>query len=100
MKKIKYLVLLLPLFLSGCYNYRELNDLGITTAISIDYEDEYKVEAEFVNPIKAEDSSSSSESAFVSFSSSAPSIEEALKKNTLRFSSRTIWFTLTNTSSK
>lgn len=80
MKKIKYIILLLPLFLSGCYNYRELNDLGITTAISIDYEDEYKVEAEFVNPIKAEDSSSSSESAFVSFSSSAPSIEEALKK--------------------
>ena len=37
MKKIKFLIILLPL-LSGCYNYRELNDLGITTAISIDYE--------------------------------------------------------------
>jgi len=39
MKKIKYLILLLPL-LSGCYNYRELNELGITTAISIDYKDD------------------------------------------------------------
>ena len=36
MKKIKYLIILLPL-LTGC-NYRELNKLGITTAVSIDYQ--------------------------------------------------------------
>lgn len=28
MKRIKFLILLLPL-LSGCYNYRELNELGL-----------------------------------------------------------------------
>ena len=47
MKKIKYLLLLLP-FLSGCYNYRELNEIGITTAISIDYDENFKVIAQVI----------------------------------------------------
>lgn len=79
MKKIKYLFLLIPL-LSGCYNYRELNELGITTAISIDYIDNnFNVIAEVVNPIKQQDASSSNNSPFINYKSSAPTLQEAFR---------------------
>ena len=79
MKKIKYLILLLPL-LSGCYNYRELNELGITTAISIDYKDNnFFVIAEVVNPIKQQDASSSNNSPFINYSSSASTLQDAFR---------------------
>lgn len=79
MKKIKYLILLLPL-LSGCYNYRELNELGITTAISIDYKDDnFFVIAEVVNPIKQQDASSSNNSPFINYSSSASTLQDAFR---------------------
>lgn len=78
MKKIKYLIILLPL-LTGC-NYRELNKLGITTAISIDYQDNnYNIIAEVVNPIKQQDASSANNSPFVTFKNSAPSLQEAFR---------------------
>ena len=78
MKKISFIVIVL--LLSGCYNYRELNELGITTAISIDYRDDnFEVIAEVVNPIKQQDASSSNNSPFVSFSYSAPSLQEAFR---------------------
>ena len=80
MKKIKYLILLLPL-LSGCYNYRELNDLGITTAVSIDYQDDsFYVMAEVVNPIKQQDASSSNNSPFINYNSSSSSLQDAFRK--------------------
>ena len=80
MKKIKFLILLLPL-LSGCYNYRELNELGITTAISIDYKDDsFYVMAEVVNPIKQQDASSSNNSPFINYSSSSTSLQDAFRK--------------------
>ena len=64
MKRIKFLILLLPL-LSGCYNYRELNDLGI---------------AEVINPIKQQDASSSNNSPFVNYNSSSSSLQDAFRK--------------------
>lgn len=80
MKKIKFLILLLPL-LSGCYNYRELNDLGITTAVSIDYKDNnFYVIAEVINPIKQQDASSSNNSPFVNYNSSSSSLQDAFRK--------------------
>lgn len=80
MKKIKYLILLLPL-LSGCYNYRELNELGITTAVSIDYKDDaFYVMAEVINPIKQQDASSSNNSPFVNYNSSSSSLQDAFRK--------------------
>lgn len=83
MKKIKYIILLLPL-LSGCYNYRELNELGITTAVSIDYKDNnFILIAEVVNPIKQQDVSASNNSPFVNFTSVAPSIQEAFRNTVL-----------------
>lgn len=78
--KIRYLLLILPL-LSGCYNYKELNTLGITTSISIDYEDDnFSVIAEVVNPLKQQDASNANKSSFVIFSSSSPSLQEAFRE--------------------
>ena len=38
MKQIKILILsVLVLFLSGCWNYRELNEMAIAGSIGIDY---------------------------------------------------------------
>ena len=80
MKRIKFLILLLPL-LSGCYNYRELNELGITTAVSIDYKDNnFYVIAEIINPIKQQDASSSNNSPFVNYNSSSSSLQDAFRK--------------------
>lgn len=80
MKRIKFLILLLPL-LNGCYNYRELNDLGITTAVSIDYKDNnFYVIAEVINPIKQQDASSSNNSPFVNYNSSSSSLQDAFRK--------------------
>lgn len=80
MKRIKILILLLPL-LSGCYNYRELNELGITTAVSIDYKDNnFYVIAEVINPIKQQDASSSNNSPFVNYNSSSSSLQDAFRK--------------------
>ena len=83
MKKFKYIILLLPL-LSGCYNYRELNELGITTAVSIDYKDNnFILISEVINPIKQQDVSASNNSPFVNFTSVAPSIQEAFRNTVL-----------------
>ena len=80
MKRIKFVILLLPL-LSGCYNYRELNELGITTAVSIDYKDNnFYVIAEVINPIKQQDASSSNNSPFVNYNSSSSSLQDAFRK--------------------
>ena len=80
MKRIKFLILLLPL-LSGCYNYRELNELGITTAVSIDYKDNnFYVIAEVINPIKQQDASSSNNSPFRNYNSSSSSLQDAFRK--------------------
>lgn len=51
MKKIIF-ILLIPLFLGGCYDYQELNDLAIISGIAIDYEDDYEVTFEVLESQK------------------------------------------------
>ena len=42
MKKCMFVLLILSLFLTGCWDRRELNELGITMALGIDkVEDAY-----------------------------------------------------------
>lgn len=81
MKKIKYLSLLLMIpLLSGCYNYRELNELAINTALSIDYSDNnFNVIVEVINPTKQQDAVSANNSPFVNYYSSAPTLQEAFR---------------------
>ena len=90
MKKI--LILLLPLLLlSGCYNYQEMNDLGIITATEIDKEnDEYKITVQVVNPKKHSDASSANQPAFVTYTSTGKTIHEAYR-NLIQKTSRKIY---------
>lgn len=79
---MKKLLLIIPLLflLTGCYNYRELNDLAIVTAASISKSDsEYKLTVQVVNPKKEQDTSSSNEPDFITYESKGKSIEEAFR---------------------
>ena len=80
---MKKILLLFPIvfLLTGCYNYRELNDLAIVSGISIDKEDDkYILTAEVVNPKKETDASSSNESQFIIYKSKEKSLQEAFRK--------------------
>ena len=83
MNKLKYLILLIiPLVLSGCYNYKELNELAITTGLSIDYDPEtenFKIIAQVVNPAKEQDAKSSTETSFINYKGEAKSLREAVR---------------------
>lgn len=83
MNKLKYLIILIvPLLLSGCYNYKELNELAITTGLSIDYDKEtenFKIVAQVINPIKEQDAKSSTETSFINYKGEAKSLREAVR---------------------
>ena len=77
MKKI--IIIILIIFLTGCYNYKELNKIGIVSSISIDKEnDNYIVGAQVMN-IKNEESDSSK---VIVYKEEGKTIEEAVRKMT------------------
>ena len=55
---MKKIILIIALFLlTGCYDYKEINNLGIISAIGIDYQDdEYNVTLEVLNDQADKDS--------------------------------------------
>lgn len=79
MKKI--IVSLILLFcLTGCFNYKELNDYAIVTGVAIDKkDDEYEVSALISNAPKSSTDNSSSESQIVVYSGKGNSVFEAFK---------------------
>lgn len=80
---MKKLLILIPIIfcLTGCYNYRELNDLAIVSGISIDKNnEEYIVTAEIINPKKQQDASSGKEPEFVIYTGKGTSMQEAFRK--------------------
>lgn len=80
MKKILILILI-SIFLTGCYNYRELNDLAIVSAIAIDYnDDKFNLTIQVVNPKKQQDASSASEPDFIVYESSSKTLQEGFRK--------------------
>lgn len=80
MRKILIIISLLFL-LTGCYNYRELNDLAIVSAIAIDYKlDEFNVTIQIVNPKKQQDVSSANEPEFLIYESSAKTLQSAFRQ--------------------
>ena len=80
MKKILFIIPILFL-LTGCYNYRELNDLAIVSGVSISMEeDEYKVTLEIVNPKKDQDTSNANEPDFIIYTSKNKSIQKAFRE--------------------
>lgn len=82
----KYLLLITLLLITGCSNYRELNNIAITTAISIDYNietKEYTLITQVVNSVNKKDTSTSNEPAFINFTTTSNSLSEAIAKITL-----------------
>ena len=81
MKKI-ILSLIILLCLSGCWNYKELNDYSIVSGVAIDKnDDEYQLSVLISNsPKNSSDSTNSSESQVVVYSGKGDSIFSALKR--------------------
>ncbi len=78
--KIKILILFLVLFMTGCWNYKELNETAIATGMAIDYDKgEYEVSLLFANgKTKEEDKSQ-----ITLFSARGNTIYEAIKNISL-----------------
>lgn len=55
MKKF-FIIIVIMLFVTGCYDYRELNDMSVVDGIAIDYKDDkYEVKLEVVSSEKGKD---------------------------------------------
>ena len=53
MKKI-WIILLLPFFLTGCFDYQELNNRAVISGVAIDYQDKlFMVDLEILNNKKS-----------------------------------------------
>lgn len=75
-------IFLIPLifFLTGCYNYRELNDLAIISGVSINKNnDNFNITVEVVNPKKEQDTSSGKEPDYVIYEGTGKSMQEAFR---------------------
>ena len=79
MKKFIFLIPLIFL-LTGCYNYRELNDLAIISGVSISKNNDiYNITVEVVNPKKEQDTSSGKEPDYVIYEGYGKSMQEAFR---------------------
>lgn len=84
---MKKLIFLFPLCLivSGCWNYRELNTLAITTAFAIDQvDDQYEVSILIANGKNSQTSPKEGQSQTVVFSGKGKTISRALKRVNLK----------------
>lgn len=78
-----FVLLILSLFLTGCWDRRELNELGIALALGIDkVEDEYQVTAQVVVPSEISAKASTGRSPVTLFQASGETVYEALRKIT------------------
>ncbi len=83
MKKCMFVLLILCLFLTGCWDRRELNDLAITLALGIDkVEDEYQVTAQVVVPSEISTKTSTERSPVTLFQANGETVYEAFRKMT------------------
>ena len=91
MKKIKLLMLLLPIFLfTGCFNYRELNEIAIASALGLDKtSDGYIVTIQVMNTKKASETGTSNDQLkFITFTTSGVTLQDAIRKSILDSSRR------------
>lgn len=90
MKKVIFLIIPL-LFLTGCYNYRELNELAIATAVEVDkIDNEFHLLVQVANPKNQNDASSANQPQFVTYEARGLTIQEAFR-NIIKESSRKIY---------
>lgn len=77
MRKL-FLIFPLLFILTGCYNYHELNDLAIVSAMSISKSnDSYHIAIQVVNTVKEQDATSSDEPSFINYKASGKSLQKA-----------------------
>ena len=77
MRKL-FLIFPLLFILTGCYNYHELNDLAIVSAMSISKSnDSYHIAIQVVNTVKEQDATSSDEPSFITYKASGKSLQKA-----------------------
>ena len=78
----RFIICILILFcLTGCYNYRELNDLAIVSGISIaKVNDGYELTVEVVNTKKETDAASARETDFVIYKNVSNSLQEGFRR--------------------
>lgn len=90
----RLIILLIPLFtLTGCYNYQEMNELGIITATEVDKKGEvYEITSQIVNPKNQTDTTSANQPAFVTYTAQGKTIHETYR-NLIKKSSRKIYGT-------
>ncbi len=80
MKKMIFIIPIIFL-LTGCYNYREINELAIVSGVSIrKVDNEIELTTEVINPKKEQDASSGEEPEFIIYTSRAKSVQEAIRK--------------------
>jgi spore germination protein KC len=78
-----FVLLILCLFLTGCWDRRELNELGITLALGIDrVDDEYQVSAQVVVPSEISMKTSTGRSPVTLFQAKGETVYEAFRKIT------------------
>ena len=78
-----FVLLILSLFLTGCWDRRELNELAITLAIGIDkVEDEYQVTAQVVVPSEVSMKGNMGGTTVALYTASGETVYEAIRKMT------------------
>lgn len=83
-KKIKLIISIFIIFtLTGCYDYREINDLAIVGATEINkIDDNYQVTVQAINP-QAPDKTTNPQAPFVIYTGTGKTIQEAYRSITL-----------------
>jgi spore germination protein KC len=90
MKKLLLLIFFIP-FLSGCWSYREINDLAIVTGFAVEeVDDEIKVSAQIMKIQKNIGQSQFSQEMFYVLEATGKTLQEAFRKITLH-SSKTLY---------
>ncbi len=83
MNKYKiYIIIVFSCLLTGCYNYREINNIAITSAVAIDkIDDEFEITVQIINTKKSgNNSSTNSTIPTVTYTSKGKTMQEVLRK--------------------
>lgn len=82
MKKL-ILLLIIILILPGCYNYKELNEIAISSAMGIDkINDEYIITIQIINTEKNNENSNAGQTKFTNYEGRGKNIQEAIRNLT------------------
>lgn len=85
MKRKLIILVIVLLFTSGCWSSRELNELGIASAVGIDKSDDgYLVTVQIINPGEIAGASRTTRSPVSSYTTTGKTVFEAIRKLTVK----------------